>query len=335
MKRQLLIFIAMMLSAVASADETVKINGLWYHIYYNQYSKKYVAQVTLGNSSISSVSGDIVIPEAVDYKGIRYLVTDIESYAFIGSKVTSVVIPNSVTGIGYKAFTDCKFLTSVTGGNNILSIGDEAFSGCNSLTSANILSSVKQIGSLAFGGCRSLTSVTIGNDIYRIGYGAFWNCYNLTFAVVGEGVKFIDSYAFAGCTGLTDFYCSATSVPSTDALAFSGTEVGNVTLHVPEASVNAYKAVAPWNGFKAVVDLTHGIADVPAKAVLIQTNGGMITIQGADDGTQVSVFGADGTQVGSAISNNGQATVNTNLQPGSIAVVKIGEKSFKVIISKI
>jgi hypothetical protein len=78
--------------------------------------------------------------------------------------------------------------------------------------------------------------------------------------------------------------------------------------------------------------ITNGVASVPAKAVLIQSDGGVLTVQGADDGKQVGVYGIDGKQAGSAISQNGTAHVVTSLQPGSIAIVKIGEKSIKVMV---
>ena len=78
--------------------------------------------------------------------------------------------------------------------------------------------------------------------------------------------------------------------------------------------------------------ITNGVANIPANAVLIQSNGGQLTIQGADDGTSVNVYSINGTQAGSAISNNRSAVVNTNLQPGSIAIVKIGDKSVKVLV---
>jgi len=58
----------------------------------------------------------------------------------------------------------------------------------------------------------------------------------------------------------------------------------------------------------------------------------VLTIQGADEGTQVSVYSINGTEAGKAISRNGSATVNTNLQAGSMAIVKVGEKSVKVVI---
>ena len=78
--------------------------------------------------------------------------------------------------------------------------------------------------------------------------------------------------------------------------------------------------------------ITNGIANIPAQAVLIQSAGGSIKVQGVDEGTQVNVYGINGTQAGSAISQSGAATINTNLQPGSIAIVKIGQKSVKVAI---
>jgi len=78
--------------------------------------------------------------------------------------------------------------------------------------------------------------------------------------------------------------------------------------------------------------ITNGIANIPANAVLIQSEGGIIKVQGVDEGTQVNVYGINGTQAGSAVSQAGAATINTNLQPGSIAIVKIGQKSVKVVI---
>ena len=38
------------------------------------------------------------------------------------------------------------------------------------------------------------------------------------------------------------------------------------------------------------------------------------------------------SEAGSAISQSGAATINTNLQPGSVAIVKIGQKSVKVVV---
>ena len=74
------------------------------------------------------------------------------------------------------------------------------------------------------------------------------------------------------------------------------------------------------------------VTEVKALPVLIQTQGGTISVLGIDDGMEVSAYGIDGKKEGSAISDGNQAVINTNLTAGNIAVVKIGEKSVKVLI---
>ena len=53
-----------------------------------------------------------------------------------------------------------------------------------------------------------------------------------------------------------DIFCYAEYVPSTDATAFEDSNITNVTLHVPETSIDLYKAAEPWKNFKEVVGLT-------------------------------------------------------------------------------
>ena len=74
------------------------------------------------------------------------------------------------------------------------------------------------------------------------------------------------------------------------------------------------------------------VTEVKALPVLIQTQGGTISVRGIDDGMEVSAYSVDGKKEGFAISEAGQAVVNTNLTSGSIAVIKIGEKAIKVQI---
>ena len=66
--------------------------------------------------------------------------------------------------------------------------------------------------------------------------------------------------------------------------------------------------------------------------VLIQTQGGIISIQGAAERTPIAVYGVDGKEYGSAVAEKGNTTIATTLQPGSVAVVKIGEKAVKVLV---
>ncbi len=125
----------------------------------------------------------------------------------------------------------------------------------------------------------------------------------------------------------------AESVPKTDPSAFYNFSINNATLHVPASSVDAYKAAYLWMNFgKIVGDATSNITRINTDATLIQCDGGVFKVQSIDEGTPVNVYRLNGTQAGSAISQGGAATINSNLQPGSIAIVKIGQKSVKVVI---
>ena len=131
------------------------------------------------------------------------------------------------------------------------------------------------------------------------------------------------------------------SITDTDIKAGSGNEVQlgvtyNISVYAAKAGYeNSETATATlcWIDQQPKTEgITNGIANIPANAVLIQSEGGSIKVQGVDEGTQVNVYGINGTQAGSAISQSGAATINTNLQPGSVAIVKIGQKSVKVVI---
>ena len=78
--------------------------------------------------------------------------------------------------------------------------------------------------------------------------------------------------------------------------------------------------------------ITNGVAQIAARPVLVKTDNGFITVEGVDDRTNVSIYTTDGKQVGSTISQNNVATIATSIQPGSIAIVKIGEKAIKVVM---
>ena len=68
---------------------------------------------------------------------------------------------------------------------------------------------------------------------------------------------------------LTDMYCLAENVPSTEDEVFDCSNITHATLHVPEASINKYKSTAPWNRFGNIVallpeDLTNEVKYVLA-----------------------------------------------------------------------
>jgi len=122
-------------------------------------------------------SGSYTIPNSVTH------IVDsayFDSAFFNCYKLTSVIIPNSVTSIGVQTFYACGSLTNVTIPNSVTSIGSLAFAFCSSLTNGTIPNGVTSIGGLTFEFCHSLTSVTIPDSVTSIGASAFRGCSRLT-----------------------------------------------------------------------------------------------------------------------------------------------------------
>ena len=164
------------------------------------------------------------------------------------SSLTSVTIPNSVTSIGGLAFYDCSGLTSITIPNSVTSIGSSAFEDCSGLTSVTIPNSVTSIGYWAFRGCSSLTSITIPNSVTSIGDGAFYWCSKLTSITIPNSVTSIGNYAFASCSGLTSIESLAEVPPTLGTDAFYNLSK-NIPVYVPCSSVSAYQSAEGWKDF--------------------------------------------------------------------------------------
>ncbi|MDR0833384.1 MAG: leucine-rich repeat domain-containing protein [Candidatus Symbiothrix sp.] len=111
----------------------------------------------------------------------------------------------SNNSFGEFAFYNCTRLTSVILPNSLILIETAAFQGCTGLTSVIIPDSVTSIGSSAFQGCTGLTSVIIPNSVTSIGSSAFQSCTKLTAIKIPKNITSIEATAFRGCTGLKEF----------------------------------------------------------------------------------------------------------------------------------
>ena len=212
-----------------------EVDGIHYRITNNV--EPYEVQV-ISNPN-QPYSGDVVIPESVEYEGLLYTVTSIGERAFeYCISLASVTIPNSVTEICSYAFKSCTSLSSITIPKSVESISSfMVFSDCINLTSIVVESSnpkydsrnncnaiietafnslhngckntiipntVTQIYVNAFHGCTSLTSITIPNSVTKICGGAFSDCTGLTSVFIPKTVTdMMTGNPFIGCTGLT------------------------------------------------------------------------------------------------------------------------------------
>lgn len=178
----------------------------------------------IGNDNLS---GEVKILPSVEIDGYSYTVTTIND-----------------------AFANCIGMTSVIIPNSIESISSNAFSGCSGLTSVEIHS--KDVPD-CFMGLTSLKKVIVSDEVYTISDYAFNGCSAITTIEIGKNVKTIGERAFANIDKLTDVICHAEKVPNTDRTTFENSYIDYVTLYVPEAFIESYKATMPWNKFGNLV----------------------------------------------------------------------------------
>ena len=215
-----------------------------------------LTSVTIPNGVISLKEGAFGGCSSLSSVTIPNSVTSIGNYVFSNcSGLSSITLPNSIASIGDDAFLFCSSLTSISIPDGVTTIGLNVFKGCSGLTSVTIPNSVTSIGYHSFQDCTGLTSVTIPNSVTSIFYEAFSGCTSLTSVSIGNGIQYIDGFAFASCLNLTDVTCKAKNVPYTDSDVFKNSYIEYSTLHVPSASVNAYKTADPWKNFKSIVKI--------------------------------------------------------------------------------
>ena len=286
-----------------------------------------------------------------------------------GCKATT--IPNSVTSIGEKTFYKCNALTSITIPNSVTIIGNGAFQFCEGLTSATIGNSVASIGLGAFEGCNSLTTVvSLNENPSSIDFLTFSeNTTNNATLYVPQGT--IDKYQATegwnqflhieelnssnmcatptisykngklSCNCETEGAICHTTITNEDIKSFDDNEIDlTVTYNISVyATKDGYfdsdvaNATLCWIEVNPQNEgITTDVNQIASVAVLIKANGGQLTIEGADDNTTITAYTLDGVQLGSAVSRNGVASINTNVSAGTVTIVKIGNKSVKVVM---
>ena len=306
---------------------------------------------TIGGYAFDSCIGltSVTIPNSV---------TSIGSSVFSNcSGLTSVTIPNSVTSIGSRAFSYCAGLTSVTIPNSVTSIGYKAFDGWDIPTVVSLIEnpftiSGKQQWEQTF------STNTFNNATLYVPVGTI-DKYKATegwkdFLFIEEGTggtpttpQKCEKPTIAYKNGKLTFNCETegatcqSTITAPDVTSYNSNEVQlgvtyNISVYATKVGYdNSDTATATlcWIDVEPKTEgLENGVAQVRANPVLIQSESGEITVTGADDGTRISVYGVNGQQAGSALSTGSIAHINTNLPSGSVAIVKIGEKSVKIVV---
>lgn len=147
-----------------------------------------------------------------------YTVTKIGDKAFADSSATSIIIPDSVTDIGVRAFYNCTGITEIRIPSSVKTIGTQIFYKASGLTTVyydstysaedNTFLNIANIKKVVFGGesvpsyildnCTSITEVEITDRVKSIGYKAFNGCSLLTSITIPDSVTSIEELAING-----------------------------------------------------------------------------------------------------------------------------------------
>lgn len=203
---------------IYAQDYDFKVNG----IAYNYLGK--TATVVSGSDEMDTIR----IPEEVTYSGRTYKITKIGDYAFqnceslryislpksiqeIGrgafycnkyytSKLSSIILPDSLVSIGNSAFRNCILLNTIAIPNKVKTLGEGAFYGCTTLKSISLSKELTDIGIYAFYNCEKLEYINLPNGIINIGDNTFTNCRSLQTLIIPSTLQTFCT--LEGCTGL-------------------------------------------------------------------------------------------------------------------------------------
>lgn len=238
------------------------------------------AQVTGAEAGVTFLN----IPESVEADGSVYTVTSIGDYAFQGNnELVSVKFPNTLTAMGYSAFSACKSISEpVVIPASVVSMQLWALrelASCQEFIvdeknpvyqSIDGVIYTKGLDSLVFCPGGKSGALIIPEGVEMITDASCHSCYNLTSISLPSTIKTFESFCFYNCTGLTDVYSSSENPIKLSTNTFgSRFNYSAVNLHVKAGLKDVYTE-AGWGKFNIVEDLTSSVDQVKSNAVMVE-----------------------------------------------------------------
>ena len=211
-----------------------------------------------------------------------------------------------------------KYISNYTTTDDV--VGTRLFQGMN-VQKVILPESAKEIADYAFNLNKTVSSVIIGENVTSIGNSAFNGCIALETLTIPASVTEAGRNAFKG-TGLKCVICKGETPAKLGAQSFSGVDVANATLVVPnEAAVAAYKAASQWKNFGNIItnDQYTDITAVAEETGVSVNNGKIIVANDAE----VAIYTFAGKLV--AAGNAGEYAL-----PKGNYIVKVGKNAVKV-----
>lgn len=139
---------------------------------------------------------------AIDKVVLPPTLKKVGSFAFQGTALTSVNIPDNVETIKECAFSQVRQLQEVHLPDSLTSLGNYAFAECRSLRTVKIPTKLKTIPDYTFQNCRSLQSVELHDSITAFEDYSFNNC-DLREITLPKSTTWVGGSAFKGNANLS------------------------------------------------------------------------------------------------------------------------------------
>lgn len=211
-----------------------------------------------GNTEITSFD------EFEKFTGVTAIGDD--SNSFNGSSfyqctaLVSIAIPKSVSFIGYYTFRGCASLKTIAfedlSSIKTLRAGSFSETGMEGVVYFPELESIE-------GQCFNGTNITRVESLGKIttmpgvdyGYNqsSFDNCNQLTYVEIPETVTSIGGFFIGRAPAMKTLVLRATTPPTLSSVALVGLTMANITIYVPDASIDTYKAATNWAKYAAQI----------------------------------------------------------------------------------
>ena len=248
-------------------------------IFYNVTSlEDLTVEVTNEGELYNHYSGDITVPETVEWNERTFTVTAIGDDAFSQSDITSINMPSSITRIEHTAFYHCEQLDSIAIPDSVAYIGGQAFRGCERLKSVVFPIFLESIDYSAFNECDSLKSIVLPDNLKHIG-SSFEDCINLSSVTLPGSLTSTLGETFKGCIKLDTVIVKSSTPFDISESTFPTDTYLNGTLFVPQGCKSVYQNAAVWKNFTNIVETDYADPTVRLLTVTV-SGGGYVTFLG-------------------------------------------------------
>lgn len=277
---------------------------------------------------------------------------------FVGCySLTKIQIPEGLTKLPEYVFSGCRLLNTVIIPSSVDTICAYAFESCKDLTEVYCYSPIVPITPPYDGMVRdpfynseiqytTLYAPVQSIDSYKAAL--YWKDFKEIVPIPGYDAKKCATPQISYKNGKLSYSCDTegasftSEIKDTDIKKYNVSEIDlsvsyNILVYATApgcAPSDTVRATLCWLDATPTIIGIDNIRQekISANPVLIQTMDGTIYIKGLENGTKVYAYDTEGILKGSVVSKGEECCLSTNIKKGNVAIIKIGEKSIKIIM---